>query len=306
VVAVILPDIGVMKDDLEALLWANLTEGERVGGTWSGILGHKNVLGFATLASTQIFAWRWYVEKDKRWLFTPIILFGIFVAYKTHSATTALLICLTLAAYVVIPLLRKAVRLRGLIFFLAFLGAAALIATVVILPDQFTALVGKDATFTGRVPIWIDVIHHVIPNRPILGYGFNSYFIPANPDYARFVGVVHWPAPHAHNGYLNLAVELGLPGLAMGVLILGRMLLGSIRLLDDARAPWALHILVFGITFAVLNIVEASLLRLSDHWEYALLFCCFALWKYQAESRPKATPTARRWTITPNMHTESK
>jgi hypothetical protein len=33
-VAIVLPDIGVMKDSWEALRWAKLTEGERLGGDW--------------------------------------------------------------------------------------------------------------------------------------------------------------------------------------------------------------------------------------------------------------------------------
>jgi exopolysaccharide production protein ExoQ len=307
VVAILLPDVGVMRDSWQALQWGNLTEGERLGGSWSGILGHKNVLGFAALASIQVFAWRWYVEKDKRWLFAPIVLFSIFVVYKSHSATSTLLVGLTLATYVFIHVLRKAQRLRGLIFFAMFVVAGAVIGAALMLPDQFTALVGKDATLTGRVPIWVFVAEHVIPNRPILGYGFNTFFIPENPDYRWLVGVVGWPAPHAHNGYLNLAVELGLPGAVLGTLILLRMLIGSVRRLDDAEAPWAFHMLVFGVTFAVLNMVEASLLRLSDNWEFALLFCCFALWKYQVESRPKAQPTSRRWgTSILQGHTEQK
>jgi exopolysaccharide production protein ExoQ len=294
-VAVLLPDVGVMKDSWEALRWANLAEGAKLGGDWSGILGHKNVLGFAALANTQIFVWRWYAEKDKRWLFGPIILIGIFVAYKTHSATAALLIGLTFGTYIFVHVLRKAGQLRGLIFFAMFVVAAAVLVAALMLPDQFTALVGKDATLTGRVPIWIVVLDHVIPNRPLLGYGFNTYFIPTNPDYLRLVDIVGWPAPHAHNGYLNLAVELGVPGAVLGVLILLRLLVGAVQSLNDERAPWALQMLVFAVSFAILNMVEASLLRISDNWEYTLLFCCFAMWKYQAERRPAAPPTARRW-----------
>jgi hypothetical protein len=64
---------------------------------------------------------------------------------------------------------------------------------------------------------------------------------------------------------------------------------------NDEQAPWALYVLVFGVTFAILNLVESSLLRISDNWAFALLFCCFALWKYQAEARPKTPAVPRRW-----------
>jgi O-antigen ligase len=294
IVAVALPRIGIMHDSAAALKWADLADGARLEGDWSGILGHKNVLGFATLANTQIFAWRWYVEKDKRWLHTAILLFGIFVGHKTHSATTALLIGLTLGTYFLVHVTRKAARVRALIFAGAVVAAVTATALAVSMPEQFTALVGKDATLTGRVPIWIVVVNHIIPNSPIFGYGFNTYFIVTNPDYLRLVDIIGWPAPHAHNGYLNLAIELGIPGALLGTFILLRLIVGSLWLVNDERAPWVLHVLVFSVTFAVLNLVESSILRISDNWAFALCFCCFALWKYQADSRPKAPPARRR------------
>ena len=305
VVAVLMPSIGVMHTSMAALKWADLSEGAILEGDWCGILGHKNVLGFATIANAQIFAWRWYVEKDKRWLFTFIILFGMFVTYKTHSATSALLVCLTLVSYFVLHVSRKAPRVRALIVFAAIVIGAAVTIAAVSLPEEFTALVGKDATLTGRVPIWIVLIRDVIPHHLMLGYGFNMFFILNNPAYLHLVDIVGWPAPHAHNGYLNLTVELGLPGALLGTFILLRLIFGAMRLVNDERAPWVLHVLVFSVTFAILNLVESSLLRIADNWAFALLFCCFALWKYQAEIRPKVGPAPRRWgAFTPKKHTE--
>jgi O-antigen ligase len=304
IVAVLAPRIGVMHDSAAALKWADLAEGARLEGDWSGILGHKNVLGFATLANTQVFAWRWYVEKEKRWLHAAIILIGIFVAYKTHSATTGLLIGLTLGTYFLFHITRHAVRLRAVILYAAVVVAAIATGLAISLPEQFTALVGKDATLTGRVPIWIVLLNHTIPSDPIFGAGFNTYFIVENPDYLRLVDIVGWPAPHAHNGYLNLAVELGIPGAVLGTFILLRLLVGAMLRVNDEEAPWVLHVLVFALTFVVLNLVESSLLRISDNWAFALPFCCFALWKYQAKARPKAQPAPRRWGEFPGKHTE--
>jgi exopolysaccharide production protein ExoQ len=295
IVAVLFPRVGVMHDSAMALKWADLAEGARLEGDWSGTLGHKNVLGFATLANTQVFAWRWYVEKDKRWLHAIIILIGMFVAYKTHSATTALLILVTLGTYALFHVTRQARRLRALILFGAVVVGVGAVGLAVSLPEQFTALVGKDATLTGRVPIWIVLVRDVIPQNPIFGTGFNTYFIIENPSYRRLVEIVGWPAPHAHNGYLNLATELGIPGALLGTIILLRLLVGATLRVNDEKAPWVLHVLVFALTFAILNLVESSLLRISDNWAYALPFCCFALWKYQAEIRPKAQLASRGW-----------
>jgi O-antigen ligase len=264
-------------------------------GAWKGLWYEKNELGGQMVLGTLACASAAIVRPEQRrlWIFGAILAAGLVIASTSTTALLGLLI--VCGGLMGLALLRRGGAVAVFTLWTALAGAAAFLAVVLLAPDVFFALVGKDATLTGRVPIWIVVLDHVIPNRPLLGYGFNTYFIPTNPDYLRLVDIVGWPAPHAHNGYLNLAVELGLPGAALGVLILLRLLVGAVRSLNDERASWALQMLVFAISFAILNMVEASLLRISDNWEYTLLFCCFAMWKYRAERRLAAPPTARRW-----------
>ncbi len=290
--AVLWPAVGVMHADPN--LPIDLVEGNHLEGDWSGIVDHKNSLGFITLASTQIYAWRWTVEKNHRWFLSLALLLGVFVTYKTHSATAGLLVAMTLTTCVIALLALAAPRAGALIVFFVAVFAIGAAFLAILLPDEMAALVGKDATLTGRVPIWRVLIEHSIPLRPVLGYGFNSFFIDRNPEYLRLVEIVDWKAPHAHNGYINLAAELGIPGAIIGTLILLRIITGSLGIMRRENVDWPLYLLVFGLTFFVLNLVEASLLRQGDQWTFALAFAYLALAKHAVETRTAPPAESRR------------
>jgi O-antigen ligase len=71
----------------------------------------------------------------------------------------------------------------------------------------------------------------MIRYHPWTGVGFSNYE-PAYPQYA----LMNWPIPlgHAHNYYLNVGAELGLPGLLAYVLLWGAVLWQTLR----ARSVW--------------------------------------------------------------------
>jgi O-antigen ligase len=71
----------------------------------------------------------------------------------------------------------------------------------------------------------------MIRYHPWTGVGFSNYE-PAYPQYA----LMNWPIPlgHAHNYYLNVGAELGLPGLLAYVLLWGAILWQTLR----ARSVW--------------------------------------------------------------------
>jgi len=75
-----------------------------------------------------------------------------------------------------------------------------------------------DATFTGRTELWQFALQ-ALAHRPITGYGFSTFWGTPEVVY----GTSEAPswvntATDAHNAYLNLAVTIGLPGMALVVL----------------------------------------------------------------------------------------
>ena len=74
-----------------------------------------------------------------------------------------------------------------------------------------------DPTFTGRTDIWRFVIRH-IADRPVTGYGFSTFWLTEDVVYGfKDVGWVS-SVSTAHNGYLDLALQLGIPGAFLMIL----------------------------------------------------------------------------------------
>ena len=101
--------------------------------------------------------------------------------------------------------------------FVAWLAGTALLLTGFVsqaAPGLFFKAIGKDPTLTGRTEIWTAVLDQV-RQRPLGGFGFGAFWnkesVPAR-IVARQTG---WPAPEAHNGWLDLLAQVGWVGLVL-------------------------------------------------------------------------------------------
>nr|WP_279239895.1 O-antigen ligase family protein [Scytonema sp. UIC 10036] len=126
---------------------------------------------------------------------------------------------------------------------------------------------GKDPTLTGRTPLWAIAISRLM-ERPFFGYGRGAYWAPGS-NFAVEAGksISGWIPPHAHNGFLDIALDLGLVGLS---LFLISFLFSFVRALKrayatkDAEELWPLAFLTF---LAMNNMTESFLMRLANlYW----------------------------------------
>ena len=72
---------------------------------------------------------------------------------------------------------------------------------------------GRDPTLTGRTEVWA-FVRALIDQRPLYGYGYEAIFERQDIKDQLF-NYVGWPAPNAHNGYLELWLGTGLIGLTL-------------------------------------------------------------------------------------------
>ncbi|MEM8926372.1 MAG: O-antigen ligase family protein [Actinomycetota bacterium] len=94
----------------------------------------------------------------------------------------------------------------------AILGFAASLATL-------TSASGRDLTFTGRTLIWAASLD-AIRDQPITGFGFGGVLVldPTQPPTMRSAEIwraIGFRVPHAHSGPIDLALQLGVVGLAI-------------------------------------------------------------------------------------------
>jgi O-antigen ligase len=76
------------------------------------------------------------------------------------------------------------------------------------------ARMGRDATLSGRTQIWKQVWIFIL-QRPWLGWGYEGFWRGTQGEAFRVVAAVHFMVFHAHNGFLEIWLELGAAGLLL-------------------------------------------------------------------------------------------
>jgi exopolysaccharide production protein ExoQ len=183
-------------------------------------------------------------------------------------------------------------------------GAATLVAIGVLLiggipavwiaseADTMLAALGRDPTLTGRTVLWTFVAES-IRQRPWLGYGFSAFWTSSNTASRAIIDELHWSTPHAHNGFLDLTLELGVIGLAVFLLGYVVAVLRAIRVVRSAEVVPALWPITY-LTFLFLyNLTEsASLKQGSIFWVLYVATLCSPMWAPSARG-PSGGVTAR-------------
>ncbi|MDU4962039.1 MAG: O-antigen ligase family protein [Sporomusaceae bacterium] len=116
-----------------------------------------------------------------------------------------------------------------------------------------------DTSSTLRLALWHSTLA-MIRDNPLTGIGWGAYWL-VYPHYDYFINDDKTIIFHAHNLYLHLAAETGIPGLAAFVAFMGCHARLAIRLLRQAVPPWIRGLLA-GLTAAILGLIVSGL---TDH-----------------------------------------
>ncbi len=130
---------------------------------------------------------------------------------------------------------------------------ASAIAVFMLAGGSGTRVFGKSSTLTGRTDLWASLIEAVGERWPF-GYGYQSFWT----DSGRVTSVYRDSGVQlgsAHNGYLDVALSLGVVGLILTMFLLGR---GLIR--RTAVSPIDIAVVVLAVNIAIVNLSESRLL----------------------------------------------
>jgi O-antigen ligase len=125
--------------------------------------------------------------------------------------------------------------------------------------QDLLVLLHRNPTLTGRTELW-DAVVRSIARRPWLGYGFNTFWNGMNGESASVMIQVGWFPKHAHNGFLDLLLDLGFAGLvifAAGYLLLWKKALRALRSMRGHYPVWICTYLSFMLIY---NLTESSIL----------------------------------------------
>lgn len=244
--------MGVLSVAGEFLLPAN---GDLAPG-WSGIFPQKNDLGAAMaigIAALVAMKGRWNVMRIGGLALCTLLLL------LSQSFTAGLMVT---AAVFAVLYVRCSGQIRTLLVLSMMLLALVLVFSMHSASDLFTRTTGKDMTFTGRTEIW-EMVEEKIRERPLLGFGYDAFWATQADAINQFSV---WKPGQAHNGYLDICLNLGAAGLGLVVLLVRESLRLAKRLRTEYGNSAGLWLLVVVLMLLVRNCAEASFLDLSLMW----------------------------------------
>jgi len=125
---------------------------------------------------------------------------------------------------------------------------------------------GRDSTLTGRTELWSIVLG--ITGNPWVGTGFESYWL--GPRLERIWSLIWWGPNEAHNGYIEVYLNLGLIGVVLltVVILTGyRKVVRSLRRDPDTGRLW----LAYFVIAVIYSFTEAGFRLMAPVWIFFLL-----------------------------------
>jgi O-antigen ligase len=186
---------------------------------WRGAFIHKNWLGAAMSLGLLMTGYSYLIRANSRML-SGVSFFGCLMLLVLSMSASAMVSTLVASVAVV---LGAAIQNRSspVLRTLAMMAIGLGIAVLILLPIIFTivdlshllTVIGRSSTLTGRTEVWQAMLG-AIREKPLVGYGY-GFWDQASMTRSNIWLEVGWKPPHAHNTWLDAALQLGLIGVAL-------------------------------------------------------------------------------------------
>jgi exopolysaccharide production protein ExoQ len=252
----------------------NINVGTEGGSKWSGVFVTKNELG--RIASLSFIVFGFLARIRRSFLLWPILaLLALIQVVASDSATS-------LGATGGIILL--------LVVFLGFRGrktfygatAVAMISVFVTLTVLAatnlvvaTGLLGKNSTFTGRLPLWQNSFTYGIAERRWFGHGWLAFWSQERLSFDVKIRS-NFDVPHAHNAFIDAWLYIGPLGAALLLAIYIRGLVWgarNIRAVPTAVGLVPIIIISYSLIF---SLTEAGVIRRDISFIFFVVACVTA------------------------------
>ncbi|MGK7922749.1 MAG: O-antigen ligase family protein [Trichodesmium sp.] len=241
-----------------------------VKNSWQGILAHPNPLGSLMALNAGLWMFHAINYPQDRKISIIFCLLSIIVLFKADTGGGKVQLVLLIAAFIYLNFIKtlppKLAFTTVLIFMVVF-GIGVIILTnnwLFIIED----VLGKDATLTGRTPLWSILFSQYIPQRPLLGYGFHGFWQSwrglENPAFN--INIKGWTPPHSHNGFIDLTLDFGLIGITIFLLSLLTNITLAVSFLTRNPNPESILPLALVMYIIIPNLSETALLENGFVW----------------------------------------
>ena len=192
---------------------------------WSGVTPEKNALGALCLvyglAFLYYFLQAYREEKGTRRrklliAYGVVIVLALYLLVGSQSATA--LASFFLAGVPMVLTFRYSGFRKPALVHIMVLGALGVVVSALLLNmgSSMLATMGRDSTLTGRTAVWHAALS--LAESPVVGTGFESFWIGSR--YKQMAVLTGMELNQAHNGYLEIYLNLGWIGVALLALVL--------------------------------------------------------------------------------------
>lgn len=234
---------------------------------WVGVTNHKNSLGQLACMSAFFFFWIFLTRYFKKRLVfdVPVFLMGIWLLIGSRTATSRTSLGVFIIGVIILSLLlllRKHVSVTR--FSVTVIVWGLLIGNTLsqylyskdLIPWMAT-IIGEDPTLTGRTVLWDELLTIAAQHR-FLGSGYGGFWIGNIGN--NLWEIFQWNPGQAHNGYLDVYIDLGIIGL---VFLIGLILITYKNSLVNLNkdSDFGRFRLVVLAMILIYNITESSFLK---------------------------------------------
>jgi O-antigen ligase len=224
-----------------------------LAGDWRGVFEHKNV---AAPVMVMMLFLGIYITRSGCYI-TGLSSIGLAAIFLINAGgKSALALCIGVLVLSSLTDIVKSFWLRTTMLLLPLL-VLNMLSVGTVMSDQLAAIADAlplDTSFTGRTEIWIFALQS-LRQHLVLGYGFAAFW-GVGATRSTLPGM-EWTATvaHSHNGYLDTALMMGLPGLVLLIAVLVVAPLRDFHLAERGgnNGPLAMALLriwLFGIYLA--------------------------------------------------------
>jgi O-antigen ligase len=211
-----------------------------------------------------------------------IMAMGLMI-FRTHAVTA---IFAVIAYILFIAMLRISRRLDRKLRVIALVASAVSVGLICVFGFEIIANVlpifRRDLTLSGRTEIW-SALTGVILQRPLLGYGYYAFWQTPSAELMNVLHATNWSFGYAHNGILEIALQLGL----LGVVVFGATLLGAagdalfcVRNDLTGRYDWFVGVIVLTLVY---NMDEATVVWPNELLSILYVVACCSLARARGE-----------------------
>ncbi len=215
-------------------------------GAWRGLWAEKNAFGANMGLGFVIFVAAAALNAPRRGLWIAFAVLALGLVLMSTSKTSLVSLLLGLGGFALAAFARRGPAAGVAAAWVSVFGLLLVAGAFLFSADTVLAVLGKDATLTGRTQIWTAAMRQVA-ERPLTGFGYGTVWGESGPwgPLAKIVSEAGFKPNHAHNSWVEQWLGTGIVGLvAFSLTFAQAVVLCVVAVFRDRGAMLAAPILV--------------------------------------------------------------